>query len=94
MARTALTRHAIERAMTRWLEPDEASAVQAIRYVLAHGTPVATPQGQMIRCGSRQVVIQNNTVITALLHKSKVVRALARKARNDLRERAHKGWRP
>lgn len=94
MTRAALTRHAIDRAMTRWLEPTEASAAQAIRYVLTHGAPVHSPRGHLIRCGSRQVVIRDGVVATVHLHKAKVTRALARKARQDLRERAHRGWRP
>lgn len=89
--RIAISQHAVERAMIRWLEPTEQAAYAAIRHVVEHGQPHQELGCTVYHYGSRRVRVTDDTAVTVTLHRHKVVRRLARKARADMRERSKRG---
>lgn len=91
MIRAQITLHALEQAMARWSEPNLGAARTAIQWVLRHGQPDGEPTahgGQIVHCGSRQIVITDGTVVTVHLHRPRRIAALLRQLRRDRNERA------
>lgn len=89
--RAHITRHAIDRARLRWLEPDDAAALRAIQGVIERGDRTQT--GRLITCrhGSRCARIVDGAVVTVYIHRPNRLKALLRHVRRDIRERVH--WR-
>lgn len=89
----ALTQHAVDRARTRWLEPDDEAARRAILAVLKHGEPCSEKGCTVYKLGTRHVRVVDDTAVTVTVYHARRARKLARLSRRDGHERAHVRWR-